>query len=340
MRKRRGCEEPESGDNGRVTPGRAAETQWTSANPHVGTLMDVVVVSYNNRAHLQENVARLSSLDWARVVVVDNHSTDGTPETLSDLRARVIRREDNAGFATACNEGMAAGSAPYVLFVNPDAAISEEALRTLVDVLEVDESVGAVAPRIEYPDGSLAHSLRRFPSLRATYAQALFLHRIFPRAAWTTEIVKDDDAYAAPQSPDWVSGACVLVRRSAMERIGGWDERFFLYCEDTDLCRRLRSAGFDVRFEPRAVALHVEGASSDRSLTLRLLAESRLRYAAKHGSRVRTLVERIGLILWSATHVLVSSGGRSDRLGHARALGALLRPRRGTRPRQASRQPS
>jgi N-acetylglucosaminyl-diphospho-decaprenol L-rhamnosyltransferase len=323
-----------------VTDGRAAETQADSADPRAGVLVDAVVVSYNNREHLQENVARLSSLEWVRAVVVDNHSTDGTADTVAHLPARVIRRDENAGFATACNEGMAVGAAPYVLFLNPDARIPEEALRTLVGALERDERVGAVAPRIEYPDGGLAHSLRRFPSLGATYAQALFLHRVFPRAAWTTEIVKDDGAYAAPQSPDWVSGACILVRRSAMERIGGWDERFFLYCEDTDLCRRLRAAGLDIRFEPRAVALHLEGASSDRSLTLRLLAESRLRYAAKHGSRVRALAERLGLILWSATHVLVSSGGRSDRLGHARALGALLRPGPDGRPPRPSHQPS
>lgn len=302
-------------------------------------LVDAVIVSYNSRAHLQENVARLSSLDWVQVVVVDNNSTDGTPETIAELPTQVIRRTDNAGFATACNEGMAAGSAPFVLFLNPDAQISESALQTLLATLEGDERIGAVAPRIEYPDGGLAYSLRRFPSLGATYAQALFIHRVFPHASWTTEIVKDEAAYTSAQSPDWVSGACILVRRSAIEQIGGWDERFFLYCEDTDLCQRLRAAGYDIRFEPSSVALHLEGASSDRALTLRLLAESRLRYAAKHGPRLRTLAERLGLILWSASHVLVSGGGRSDRLGHARALRALLRPRPEVQPPRASHQP-
>jgi GT2 family glycosyltransferase len=239
----------------------------------------------------------------------------------------IIRRTENAGFARACNEGMAVGSAPFVLFVNPDAVVPEAALRPLVDALERSPELGAVAPRIEHPDGSLAYSLRRFPGLRATFAQALFLHRLFPAAPWTTEIVRDERCYRTAHVPEWVSGACILARRSTMEAVGGWDERFFLYCEDTDLCLRLRESGHPVGFEPDAVVVHEEGASSNTALTVPLLAEAKLRYAVLHETPARAAAERVGLILWSATRVVLTRGSRGDRLGHARALRALLRRR-------------
>ena len=239
----------------------------------------------------------------------------------------IIRRADNGGFARACNEGMAAGSAPLVLFVNPDAVVSETALRFLVHALEQSPELGAVAPRVERPDGGLAYSLRRFPDLVSTYAQALYLHRLFPHAAWATEIVTDDTRYLRAHLPEWVSGACILARRATMKEIGGWDERFFLYCEDTDLCLRLREAGHPVAFEPGAVVVHEEGASSNPALTVPLLAEAKLRYAETHETRARAAAYRVALVVWSATRAVLARGGKGERRGHGRALRALLRPR-------------
>jgi N-acetylglucosaminyl-diphospho-decaprenol L-rhamnosyltransferase len=290
-------------------------------------IVDAVVVSYNSRGHLRASVGALADLEGVRTIVVDNDSVDGTAESISDLPVTIIRRADNGGFARACNEGMAAGSAPFVLFVNPDAVVSDAALRMLLGTLERRPDLGAAAPRIEYPDGSLAYSLRRFPDLLSTYAQALYLHRLFPRAAWATEIVRDERRYEEAHVPAWVSGACVLARRTAMEEIGGWDERFFLYCEDTDLCLRLHAAGHAVGFEPRAVVVHEEGASSNTALTIPLLAAAKLRYAETHETPARAAAYRVGLVIWSATRVAFTRAGSGDRRGHARALRTLLRPR-------------
>jgi GT2 family glycosyltransferase len=289
-------------------------------------LADVVIVSYNSSAHLRDSVEPLAYLDGVHVVVVDNASTDGSLETVADLPVTAISRVDNAGFAAGCNVGSAAGEAPAVLFLNPDATIGEESLRTLTAALADDDSLGAVAPRIEHADGSIAWSQRRFPRLRSTYARAFFLHRLFPRAPWADELVRDRAAYERPGAPEWVSGACVLVRRSALEEIGGWDAGFFLYSEDTDLCKRLRDRGHRVRFEPGARVVHVEGASAARAATLPLLARSRVRYARKHHSRPYALLGRIGVALDSLTHMVVSRRGFSDRVAHGRALVAALSP--------------
>jgi GT2 family glycosyltransferase len=184
-----------------------------------------------------------------------------------------------------------------------------------------------VAPKILSSDGSLEFSQRRFPAIRSTFSQALFLHRLFRRATWTDEVVRDPRAYEVAGSPDWVSGACLLVRRNVLESIDGWDESFFLYSEDTDLCRRVRGAGFDVRYEPAATAVHLGGRSSPRASLLPLLADSRIRYAEKHANGATAMLQRIGVALSSLSHLLLARR-RSIRAGHARALTAALRPRR------------
>lgn len=292
-------------------------------------MTDVVVVSYNSRPHLRDSVARLVNSSNVNVIVVDNASTDDSLAAVSDLPVTTVSRATNAGFAAGCNEGWRVGEAPYVLFLNPDAVLDERSLGTLVSALQADESLGAVAPRIEHPDGSLAWSQRRFPRLRSTYAQALFLHRVLPHKPWSDEMIREDAAYDRPGAPEWVSGACVLIRRAALEALEGWDEGFFLYCEDIDLCRRLHDLGYGIRYEPVARAIHEEGASAGRDATLPLLAISRVRYAKKHRSRPYAALERLGIALGSLTHVIVSRGGLADRAAHGRALIAALSPRTG-----------
>jgi N-acetylglucosaminyl-diphospho-decaprenol L-rhamnosyltransferase len=188
----------------------------------------------------------------------------------------------------------------------------------------INEQVGVAAPRIAEPDGSLDFSQRRFPRLRSTYARALFLHRLFPRASWTDEVVRDRAAYFARVSPDWVSGACLLVRRNVLEELDGWDEGFFMYCEDIDLCARVSKAGYSIQFEPRAIAEHEGGGSAPRPNLLPTLAESRMLYARKHLTPVGTLLERVGLALEALTHAMVSTRGPETRRGHARALRKVI----------------
>jgi GT2 family glycosyltransferase len=290
--------------------------------------VDVVVVSYNSSSHLRAAVGPLAGRPGVRVVVVDNASADGSLEAVADLPVERIALADNRGFAVGCNAGWREGSAPAVLFLNPDARIDPTSLERLVQVLNGDDSVALVGPRIVDAAGGLEPSQRRFPALRSTYARAFFLHRLFPHAEWSDELIRDGRAYERAASPDWVSGACMLVRRSALEAIGGFDEGYFLYCEDIDLARRLRDAGYGVRFEPGAVAVHEGGASAPRPRLIPLLALSRLRYLRKFDTRPRVALARLGLALTAFTHVLVSRGGAAQRLGHARALLLLAFARR------------
>jgi N-acetylglucosaminyl-diphospho-decaprenol L-rhamnosyltransferase len=293
--------------------------------------VDVVVVSYNSEDHLRACVEPLAHVPEVRVIVVDSASTDGTIESVSDLPISIVGLSENRGFAHACNVGWRKGDAPFALFLNPDATIDGESLRRLVRVAEDAPRIGAVAPKIVADDGSLDLSQRRFPRLRSTYAQALFLHRLFPSAEWTDELVRDGEAYERPGTPEWASGACLLVRRSALDHLDGLDDGFFLYCEDLDLCRRLRDTGLEIRFEPGAVAVHEGGASAPRTSLLPVLAASRVRYARKHQAAPVALLERLGVALGALTHAVVARGGPAARRGHLRALARAVSP--GSHPR-------
>ena len=281
--------------------------------PHV----DVVVVAYNSGATLRSCVEELAGAPEISVIVVDNGSTDGCADTVRDLPLTLIR-EKNRGFAAGCNRGAAAAASAFVLFLNPDARITPDGVKALA-ARAAEDSVGAVAPRIVSADGHLEFSQRRFPSVVSTYAQALFLHRVFDKASWTDEVIRDPALYETPRSADWVSGACVLVRRSVLDVIGGWDESFFLYSEDTDLCRRVRSAGYEVLFEPETSAVHIGGQSSPRASLLPMLARSRIRYAHKHAAEPAAWLLRGGIALSALTHLAVARSAAARR-GHARAL--------------------
>jgi N-acetylglucosaminyl-diphospho-decaprenol L-rhamnosyltransferase len=287
--------------------------------------VDVVIVSYNSQNYLRACVEPLNSFADLHVIVVDSASSDRTLETVEDLDVGIVALPENRGFAHACNVGWRMGTSPYVLFLNPDARIGPDSVTALVAAADADSSIGAVAPRIVGRDGSIDFSLFRFTRLRSTFAYALFLHRLFPRAAWLEE-VRDLEAYNHAWTPEWVSGACLLVRRHVLEQLSGLDERFFLYCEDLDLCRRIRDAGFEILFDPRAVAVHVGGASKSRSALLPVFAASRVRYARKHYRRHVVLVERLGIALGALTHMVATRHGFSARTGYARALIRAISP--------------
>jgi N-acetylglucosaminyl-diphospho-decaprenol L-rhamnosyltransferase len=296
---------------------------------HSTVLVDVVVVSYNSRDTLRRCVEPLADDPRVQVIVVDNASPDDALDTIADLDVRIVAAQRNGGFSAGCNLGIAAGGAPYVLLLNPDAQLETGALTHLLAAMVTDGDAALAAPLILEDDGSPAPSQRRFPRLRSSVAQALFLHRLLPGL---DELVHDPAAYAQPGTPEWVSGACMLIRRSVLERLGGMDERFFLYCEDTDLCRRIWDAGLRVRFEPAARARHVGGVSGSRSSLRAVLAASRVAYARKHGTRLGAAAEALAIALGEGLHALAKLHRPAQLRGHLAAVGAVLTGRNAATP--------
>jgi len=288
--------------------------------------IDVVIVSYNSRDGLRACVEPLAELDDVSVIVVDNASADQSLQAIADLPVRTIAAEQNRGFAAGCNMGLAVGNSPFVLFVNPDAYISEDALRRLADVLVSEPDVGIVGPRTIAADGALVPSMRRYQRVGSIWATALFVHRVFKRAAWANEIVTSADVYEHVVYPEWISGGCFLARRSAMEAVSGLDEGFFLYAEDMDLCARVTAAGYKVRYEPSALARHEGGRSAPRTALYAVLARSRMRFARQHAGSLSANFQRVGLGIGALTHLIANAARPAHRRGHVAALLAIVGP--------------
>ena len=229
-----------------------------------GTL-DVVIVSYRSKSLLRECLSSLYEHSPGRpmeVIVVDNASGDGTVEMVADEfpEAEVIEADGNLGFATATNIGIRAGSGEYVLALNPDVRVTAGALDRLLGVLDDRAEVGVVGGRLELPDGRVDHATARpFPTVLGTLGHFTGLARR-ERVPVSLALYRAVPEEAGPV--DLVCGACMLMRRSALDEVGAFDEGYWMYIEDIDLCYRLALAGWTTWYEPSARLLHVKGGTA------------------------------------------------------------------------------
>ena len=223
-------------------------------------IVDVVIVAHNAGALLCASVA--SAIEQAgcdAVWVIDGESTDGSvAATAAEHPCIHVLAVPNAGFSAGNNRGLEATSAPYVLLLNPDAELQHDALAILLGVAEAHPNAAVVAPAVLNPDGSAqANSFGRFPTLASSVG--LRFARLADRVAGNDNHSPHLPAYTRPV--DWVTGAAMLVRRSAIRDVGPMDENFFLYYEDVEWCHRMRDRGWDVLLEPSARVIHHLGAS-------------------------------------------------------------------------------
>jgi N-acetylglucosaminyl-diphospho-decaprenol L-rhamnosyltransferase len=278
----------------------------------------VIIVSYNGKRWLDGALASLfagaGELDLD-VVVVDNGS-DGSAAYVGEHfpRARTISSA-NRGFGAANNRALETADARYVLFLNPDTEFLNGRLEDLVEALDHRPDVGLAGARQVTGDGELAPSIRRFPSTLNMVAEALAIERVPVLRRFLGERVLAPSAYRRREySCDWTSGSFMLARSEALKETGGFDERFFLYSEETDLCLRLRGAGWRIVHLPLVTIRHYE---SERSATPRMEAQAayaRLQFARKHFSRVSPY--RLAMVLRYALRV--------RRVAARAALGTVL----------------
>ncbi len=221
------------------------------------------MVSYNSAADLPTCIDSLTSQEGisTRVVVVDNLFCDDSVGTARQRGSAVIANNSNRGFAAAVNQGLQQGSAPWVLILNPDAQMASSALRTLIERAQAEATVGCVGPRTLNDDGTDYPSRRSFPSILTAAVHGL-LGSVWPANPATRRYHADDIPRDQSSVVDWVSGSCMLLPRRAWESVGGFDERYFMYVEDMDLCFRLRYAGWKTVYEPAATIMHSRGQSS------------------------------------------------------------------------------
>ena len=251
-----------------------------------------VLVNYNAgqelRQALQSVADEMRGASW-EAAVVDNASVDGSAAIAADFapQATLLRNTANVGFARGVNQGVGVTSAPLILIMNPDCRLMPGAIAALRAELEADDACAIAGPRILDPDGAVQGSARGDPDmLTGLFGRKRVLRRLLPGLGVSRRNVLDGQVAAGGPSVavDWVSGACMLARRDALDSVRGFDERYFLYWEDADLCRRLRHRGYQIRYVPAATAVHRVGHSSRtaRASSIRAFHDSAYLYYATH----------------------------------------------------------
>lgn len=236
----------------------------------------ITIANWNTRKDLEDC---LQSLEAVRdevpfeVIVVDNASTDGSPEMVESLFpwVRLLRMPKNVYFTGAHNRALSLRNAPHAFLLNSDTIVHEGALKKLLDYSAAHPEVGVLGPKLLNPDGSLQFSCRRFPNPVATLFRNTVLGRMFPNNRFTRDYLMTDWSHDAPREVDWVSGAAMFVTQQAMEQVGLLDPNYLMFCEDVDWCYRVHKAGFKVVYLPQAEITHAIGRSTSQAAKKMLL---------------------------------------------------------------------
>lgn len=274
--------------------------------------IDVVVVSYNQRERLLACCASVvASETLSRLIVVDNASSDASVEAIRQAcpQAEVLEMNLNLGFAAAMNRGVAVGDSRLILLLNNDARLTDEALLRLAAAMDNDR-LGAAGPRLVGGAGQVELSIGRtisvFNETGFRFIELLYRDGTGPLAGIVERYL---DKSRETRS---LSGACLMLRREAFEEVGGFDERFFLYAEDVDLCRRLRQYGWALRYVASAVVEHDRGVSGAANPVETAIAyrRSQLAFYRKHRGRLVEFAVRLYLAARYAAAILFSRGDR------------------------------
>jgi GT2 family glycosyltransferase len=235
--------------------------------------LSVIILNWNARPYLVACLESILGQNWRHsieTIVVDNasHLDDSVEVVKRDFPGvTLIENPRNSGFGAGNNLGWKRSGGKYVLFLNPDTVVEAGAFDVMIDWMEAHPKVGAIGPRMTYPDGELQHSSRAFPSFGAGLFRNSFLGRLFPNNPWSRGYLMADTDRTLERAVDWLSGSAIMARREALRSIntgpGPWDQDFFMYCEDIDLCYRLMRKKWPRFYVPTATIQHHIGKSSD-----------------------------------------------------------------------------
>ena len=233
--------------------------------------VSVVIVSYNSRAVLDpclQSLKKQNVFDDTEVIVVDNASSDGSPTMVRERHpwVKLIAGRKNVGFSRGVNIGIREARGEYFLILNPDTVVRPDSIERLLEFMKRTPSAGIVGPKLVYNDGTLQYSCRRFYTWKVLVLRRTILGKILKNSAAVADHMMLDFDHESTREVDWILGACLLVRRRAVESVGLLDERFFLYFEDVDWCYRMRQKGWKVFYHPESVVIHSYARESAQSV--------------------------------------------------------------------------
>jgi GT2 family glycosyltransferase len=251
----------------------------------------VVLVCWNNKAYLEPCLRSLFDAGMrhpCEVVVVDNGSTDGSQDMLRQLfpQVHIVQNTENVGLGKASNQGIECTTAPYVLLLNNDTLVDGPSMDALIDFMQATPDAGAAGGTLLNPDGSFQAGWNHFPTLVEEFLIASRLGA-FVRKEYPTV-----PGGQAPRSVDWITSACLLVRRAALAQVGLLDESYFIYGDETDLQYRLVQAGWKVYHVPAATTIHFGGRSMDRWRRRKMVYRGKMLFFQKQYGAARTAALR------------------------------------------------
>lgn len=286
--------------------------------------LSIIIVSWNVRELLRACLRSLPLNDpQTEIIVVDSASSDSSAAMVRQEFPAVtlIASEANLGYSRGNNLGLERARGDYLLVLNPDTEIASDALAEMCAYMDAHPQVGALGPQMVYADGTPQSTRRRFPTPLTAFFESTWLQSLAPRSVLDRYYARDLAA-DQPAEVDWIVGAALLLRREAYEQVGGFDEGFFMYSEELDLCRRLKTAGWKVVHFPAARIIHHEARSSAQvpAATHIRFNTSKVRYFRKyHGAAVAEALRLYLLANFAAQLVLEWVKGL---LGHKRELRA------------------
>ncbi|NIR51906.1 glycosyltransferase family 2 protein [candidate division KSB1 bacterium] len=272
--------------------------------------ISVVIVTYNNEpvisSCLHSLLTELAN-GQHQIIIVDNNSSDGTRGTINTVvnevgaaAFKIIENSQNLGFTKALNQGLKKSSGKHILILNPDTIVQPSSLKTLLSRLSEDNKVGMTAPQLLNPDGTVQPSCRRFPVRRDVLFEISGLSSAFRESKLFSRWKMGDFNHLSCRCVDQPQGACLLFERRLLDQVGLWDERFPMFFSDVDWCKRVKSHGYEILFEPAAKVVHYKGLSIKQKRPAMICSSHRsfYMYFKKHKHDFIILNEILGVILF------------------------------------------
>ncbi len=231
--------------------------------------LSIIILNWNTRDETRDclnSIVGKSYKHTIQVILADNASEDGSREMVQSEFPTVtlVAHPTNLGFCAGNNRAIPATNGRYVLFLNSDTVVVDDALDRMISFMDDNPDIAILGPKLLNLDGSLQYSCRRFPDLGAGFFRNTPLGRLFPKNRFTQDYLMSDWDHASTLDVDWVSGAALMIRRDMLEKTGGFDEEFYMYCEDVDICYRAHQMGSRVTYFPEAVIYHIIGRSTTK----------------------------------------------------------------------------
>jgi hypothetical protein len=252
--------------------------------------LSIVIVSYNSKNHLTQCLESIYTQEHNlnyEVIVVDNASTDASVSLVKERfpQVQLISNKVNLGFAKANNIGVEAVKGEYILFLNPDTVIQKNALKKMVNFMKENIDAGVVGPKLLNSDGSIQFSCRRFYNFRTILFRRTLLGKVFPNSQLLKYHLMADWNHNEVKEVDWVLAACLMTRRGILEKIGYFDEKYKMYFEDVDLCKRVKETGYKVYYYHDAVVVHHHQRESAQRFSIKTIwhIQSAIRFFNKYG---------------------------------------------------------